>query len=511
MNECYSHLISEESKEELAAQLKGSLYDFIRFFFKHVTKRDFIPSYPEGRESHHITVCRELTNVFRLETDTQRLIINVPPGHGKSLLLSMWCAWSYAHYPDSNFLYISYSHTLAAKHTSFVKEIMMSPMYEYLFDVRLRKDSRAKDSFQTEVGGHMAAFGSAGAVTGRDAGLPGLDRFSGALIIDDPIKPDDGHSDVVSSKIVRNYEETLRQRVRGENVPIVYIGQRVSESDPAEFVLSGKDIRAWDSVILEALDEYDNVLCPNVISKEELMEMREKAPYVYYSQYQQKPVPAGGALYKPDDFCILDEEPEFLFTFCTGDTAETDKEINDATAFSFWGVYKLNDEQFGLHWIDCDEFRIEPKDLELYFRDFWRKAQLHKTPPLKFAIEQKSTGVTLISTLKSMRGISVLPISRTRASGSKSTRFIALQPYIASKFVSFTRGAKHIDMCITHMSKITANNTHAHDDICDTCSDAIYGVYIDKSIQPIDKFKTNRHNLNRNQALIQKLSRARYG
>ena len=57
-----------------------------------------------------------------------------------------------------------------------------------------------------------------------------------------------------------------------------------------------------------------------------------------------------------------------------------------------------------------------------------------------------------------------------------------MQPLIASKMVTFTEGAKHVTACITHMQKITANDTHRHDDICDTAYDAVKIALIDKTI-----------------------------
>ena len=98
------------------------------------------------------------------------------------------------------------------------------------------------------------------------------------------------------------------------------------------------------------------------------------------------------------------------------------------------------------------------------------------------AIEKKSTGVTLISTLQELRGIQVRNIERNRSSGSKTTRFLAIQPEVAAKKISFTTGARHADMCIKHMAKITANDTHRHDDIADTLADAVKIALIDKLI-----------------------------
>ena len=95
-------------KEEIAAQLKGSLLEFTKFFYPLLTGRQFLISNPLGRESHQITIARALTRAARLELETQRLVINVSPGSGKSTLVSMWIAWTLAQYPDSRFLYISY-------------------------------------------------------------------------------------------------------------------------------------------------------------------------------------------------------------------------------------------------------------------------------------------------------------------------------------------------------------------------------------------------------------------
>ncbi len=172
---------------------------------------------------------------------------------------------------------------------------------------------------------------------------------------------------------------------------------------------------------------------------------QERDPYVFASQYQQDPIPAGGALFKPNWFVMLDEEPHIISTFITADTAETNKSWNDATVFSFWGIYEI--ETFGhqtkelaLHWLDCMEIRIEPKDLKSAFIEFWQGCMIHKKPPLIAAIEKKSTGVTLVSALEEVRGINIRPIERNRASGSKTQRFLEIQPYVASRKISFTEG-----------------------------------------------------------------------
>lgn len=501
-------MIIDVEKESQASELKGSLLLFTRFFYKYLTGRDFIVSAPAGRESHHITVCRAFTDLFYIQKPAHGLILNLPPGYGKSVMTSMWIAWCYAHYPDCNFLYISYSHDLAASHTAFIKQIMSSKMYRHLFDVQISTETRAKDFFMTTAGGATAAFGSAGAVTGRNAGNIGLPRFSGCVVMDDAHKPNEVHSDSIRESVIRNYNETIMQRPRDTNVPIVFIGQRLHEEDLAAYLMSGKDVREWDKVILQGIDIAGNPLYPEAQSLEYLLDLKEKQPFVFSSQIQQQPIPSGGSVFKKEWFMILDQEPKILATFICADTAETDKSYNDATVFTFFGLYEIEvygkkTGDMGLHVLDCWEIRVEPKDLREEFLSFHADCMLHPVVPRVAAIEKKSTGVTLISTLQDMQGIEIRNIDRNRSSGSKTARFLNAQPFVASKLVSFTRDARHVDLCINHMTRITANQSHAHDDIADCIVDGISIGLVQKAIQlsskpspKIDVMKDLANNIN---------------
>lgn len=490
--------MNDFEKARLISDLQSSFFLFIRTFYPLLTGRDLIIPSPPGRENHIVTISRELVKCARLET--LKLVINVPPGHGKSTLLSMWVAWTMARNPDSRFLYISYSQTLAATHTDVVRRIMMLREYKELFGVELRADSKAKDFFQTTAGGAVGAFGSTGAITGRDAGLPGLERFSGALILDDPHKPDEVFSDTMREKVIQNYKDTIQQRGRGINVPFIMIGQRLHEADLAAYLLAGEDGHEWKRVILKSIDEAGNALYPEAFPLAMLRIRQERDIYVFAAQHQQDPQPAGGAVFKEEWFPILDFEPLIITSFITADTAETDKDYNDATVFSFWGLYEVEimgkkTGDYALHWIDCLETRIEPRDLKDTFVDFWSGCMRHRVPPLLAAIEKKSTGSALLSALKDVRGIQVRDIPRNAASGNKTKRFLESQPHVAAKKISFTRDARHSEMCIKHMGKITANETHRHDDIADTLADAIKIALIDKTLIHANTQQTDYNQL----------------
>ncbi len=472
---------------EFKAKLLGSLLYFTQTFFKLRTGREFVISNPLGREPHQETIARALTDVFYLRT--LREWMSMPPGHGKSTFFTYFFPWAFAHYPDCRFIYISYSADLASNHTANIKGIMEMPMYRKLFGVEISRESSAKDNFTTTAGGAVKAYGSQGGITGQDAGLPNLNRFSGGVFMDDMHKPSEVFSDTLRQSVIDNYNQTIKPRPRGPNVCMIGIGHALHEDDLRNFLISGNDGHKWEHLKLAAEDPAGNILAPNLITKEMLKAEREFNPYVYWSQYQQEPQPAGGGIFHVNNFYLLDETPKILATFITADTAETDKNYNDATVFSFWGLYKIADhsyaelDQYALHWLNCVELRVEPKELEGEFLAFYSDCSLYPVKPRFAAIEKKSTGITLISTLDNVRGLDVRDIQRTKASGNKIARYFEIQPYINKKLISLPRNAKHTQLCIDHCRKITTNNTHRHDDIADTLYDAVKIALINQDSQ----------------------------
>lgn len=481
-------------KEITTAKLLGSLLLFTQTFYKIRTGREFELSQPICRESHYITVCKALVKVFN--GDIKRLLINIPPRYGKTEMLIHFIAWCLARYDDCNFIYVSYAHALAAKQTATVRQIVTHPEFTNLFKLKLSGDTQAKDNFETTAHGSVYGVGAGGSITGRGAGLSGVERFSGAIIIDDIIKPEDALSDTIRDSRNDWYLNTLQSRLNDRETPIIYIGQRVHEEDLAGKLRNNFDGQKWDEIVLAALDSAGNALLDSKHTKADLMLMSDTSPYVYASQYQQNPQPSGGGIYKPEWFVKLDIEPKLLATFIVGDCAETDKSYNDATAASFFGIYQLEfhgvaiKDLYGLHWIDCLEARVEPCDLEAAFMGFLANCMRHSVQPKQAYIEKKSTGTTLVSVLKKLQGIAIIPIERNSNSGSKISRFISVQPFVSSRQISFTIPENHLDKdcdcmmchCIEHMRKITANGTHAHDDIADTLADGITLALKDKVI-----------------------------
>jgi hypothetical protein len=482
--------IEGDTYDDLAYTLMGSFSKFTRYFFKQRLNRKFNMENPWNRESHYVAISRELTKVHRGEISN--LLINIPPRYGKTEKAIHFIAWTLAINPSCLWLYTSYSHTLAAKQTATIKEIILLDEYQRLFPwVRLKNDTKAKDNFETTSNGGVVGVGAGGSITGRGAGISDFEGFGGGIIIDDIIKPYEATSDTVRESRNDWYLNTLTSRLNTSKTPIIFIGQRVHEDDLAGRLINGYDGRQWSKLIVPALDSNNNALLPRIHTVDDLRRMRDVMPYVFSSQYQQDPQPAGGSIFKKSYFVFLDEMPKILATFITVDTAETDKDWNDATVFSFFGLYdiELNGRptgEMGLVWLDCKEIRVQPKDLEGEFLSFYTnclgfRCMGNQIKPHAAYIETKSTGTTLYSVASELPGLNVIEIKR-KPGESKTSRFLRAQPEIASKKVVFIEGARHANHCIEHMSKITANDTHRNDDIADTCADGVKIGLIDKAI-----------------------------
>ena len=463
------------------ASLLGSLLLFTQTFYKIRTGRDFRISQPVSQESHLITIARNLTDVF--EGGVKKLAVNIPPRYHKTEMLIHFVAWSLAHYPDCNFLYLSYSHSLAKKQTQTIRDILQLTAYQRLFDAKIKEDASAKDNFETEQGGSVYAAGIGGTITGRGAGLAGVSRFGGTMLFDDLHKPDEVDSDTMRESTIEWLYNTAFSRLNGgASTPIIAIGQRLAENDVFGHIKETD--KSWSFLEMPARDIHGNPLYPEMHSAEDLKRMEELSEYNFWAQMMQKPQPAGGGIYKPTHAVIMPREPKILATFITVDTDETDKTYTDASAFSFWGIYKIMQgeqeiDMYGLHWLSCQEVRVETADLYQTFMEFYYGCLRHPVQPKQIIIEKKSAGVTLLSIVNRLQGIEcpTLDLFKTKP---KVSRFRDCQPFWNAKQISFTQGADHATKCIEHMRKITHNGSHAHDDICDTFADACYATFINK-------------------------------
>jgi hypothetical protein len=169
---------------------------------------------------------------------------------------------------QSKFIHLSYSDDLALDNSSQTKEYIQSESFQSLWSMDLKRDAQGKKKWFNELGGGVYATASGGAITGFGAGVAESTQFAGAIIIDDPLKPDDANSDAKRNAVNERYNSTIRSRVNDRETPIIVIMQRLHEEDLSGFLLNGGSGEKWDHLCLPALDADNNPLCWSKLDKQ---------------------------------------------------------------------------------------------------------------------------------------------------------------------------------------------------------------------------------------------------
>lgn len=313
-----------DARELLRLEMLTSLEKYTRAMFRAQYHKSFIVA------EHHRAIISALQDV--VDGRCRRLIINVPPRYGKTeLAIKSFISWGFALNPKCRFLHLSYSDILVNDNSETVRSIMREPLYRELFpQSALASEKGSSKRWKTKAGGELYAVSTQGQVTGFGAGNmddldpdgddpllaltgdPELDGildvigardnvFQGAVLIDDPIKPEDADSDIVRERINMRFENTIRNRVNSRNTPIIIIMQRLHEHDLCGYL---KEIEPdeWRVLSLPAIQEdpetgLRHALWPLKHTLEELDNMREINPLVFDTQYMQDPTPKEGLMY----------------------------------------------------------------------------------------------------------------------------------------------------------------------------------------------------------------------
>lgn len=281
-----------------------SLLLFTRYFFRARYLRRFVVS------KHHELICNKLQDV--INGKTKRLIINIAPRYGKTeLAVKNFIAYCLSQNPRSRFIHLSYSDDLALDNSEEIKDLITSSEFQELFNVKIKPDSKSKKKWYTKEGGGVYATSTGGQVTGFGAGkvdeekgedidliewMRDVQDFGGAIVIDDPIKPEDSESDTKRERINERFDSTIRNRVNSRNTPIIIIMQRVHPNDLTGYL---KEIEPdeWDVLSLPCNQPDGTALWPFKHTKEELEKLRALNPVVFDRQYDQDPKPKEGLLY----------------------------------------------------------------------------------------------------------------------------------------------------------------------------------------------------------------------
>ena len=371
----------------------------------------FQPGYKAGW--FHKDLCLRLEKFLQdvIDEKSPRLMLFVPPRHGKSITASQnFPAWALGKYPHLEFISTSYAESLQIDFSKAIQGMVRDPEYQLLFPgVGIPRKSEAVSKWKIAVdgklaGGGLLAAGVGGPLTGRGAHIG---------IIDDPVK----NAEEADSEVVRNghknwYSSTFYTRL-APGAGILIIQTRWHDDDVSGWLLTQmadairehrdtgvwpKDADRWEVVSYPAVATEDERFrkTGEALHRERYDEIalakikRTLIPRHWSALYQQEPVAEEGQYFTHDMFRtykVRDRPPlAELDIYCAGDLAISKKEDADHTVFVIAGLDKddnlwVLDARRG-RW-DTDEIIDQIVDIQ----KVWR--------PLQFGIEREKVAIAI--------------------------------------------------------------------------------------------------------------------
>lgn len=344
-------------------QCEASLVEFVRQAWPVVE-----PSNPYVHGWHVDAVAMHLEAVQ--EGDINRLLVNIPPGMMKSLLTSVFFpawVWGPRNQPALRFLCTAHNQNLAIRDSLKMRRLVTSEWYQKRWGatVRITSDQSAKTKFENTATGfrEAVAFES---MTGSRGDI---------VILDDPHSVDSAMSDAQRESTITTFLEALPTRLNNpEHSSIIVIMQRLHEQDVSGVILE-KNLPYTHLMLPQEFDP--NRKCTTEIGFEDPREdegellfperfprevvERDKqvlGPYGYAGQFQQSPAPRGGGIVKREWWQLYDDAearsqgvpnagryPPMDFIIASLDPAYTEKQENDPSALTVWGIFQRGGSQ----------------------------------------------------------------------------------------------------------------------------------------------------------------------
>lgn len=254
---------------------------------------------------HHRLIARHLEAVERGEIT--RLMITMPPRHGKSMLASeFFPAWYLGRNPDHYVVTATYAQDLADDFGRKVKNQIEDFGFKAIFPgVGLADDSKSAKRFhiQEAAGGIEHATNQRGAFYAVGVGGPLTGRGAHLLLIDDPVKNrEDAESEVIRKKTKDWYTSTAYTRLMPGG-RVVLIQTRWHEDDLSGWLQVEHKHEGWVVLDLPAIDKAGKALWPEQYDLEALERIKRALPPRDWSAlYQQAPTPDEGDYFKAEWF-----------------------------------------------------------------------------------------------------------------------------------------------------------------------------------------------------------------
>ncbi|MBF0560707.1 MAG: phage terminase large subunit [Alphaproteobacteria bacterium] len=235
-----------------------------------------------------------------------RLIVAMPPRHGKSMTASeTFPAWYLGRNPERYVIAAAYGQELADRVARKVRNLMRREDTLALFPrAALADDSTSIRRFAMRAGGEYFAVGIGGPATGRGAHL---------LLIDDPIKNREDADSVTLRRTLKDWYASVAYTRLMPGGAVVVIATRWHEDDLTGWLLRDHAHENWRVLEMPAIDEDGAALWPEAYPVQRLREIeRTLGSREWSALYQQRPAPAAGLLFQPERIGIVEALPAGL-------------------------------------------------------------------------------------------------------------------------------------------------------------------------------------------------------
>jgi predicted phage terminase large subunit-like protein len=423
---------------------------------------------------HLDALCEYLESVAA--GDILRLLINISPRSGKSILVSiMFPAWLWIRSPSSRLVFASYSAALSIDLSVKRRSVIQSPWYQERWgrQVTMASDQNLKSEFANSASGRMIATSVDGSVTGRGGSY---------VVCDDLINPQMAESDAERTTAIRWFDETLGSRLDDKKTGrVVVIEQRTHQADLSGHLLSQG---GWEHLSLPAEFERrttivmprskrlverqeGQLLWPDRESRAELAAARLRlGDYAYQCQYLQQPVARGGNRFKRDWFGTFRTIPtQFDIVVTAWDTAFKESETSDFSAcvtIGYLGSRGSSGELPGLYVLHAWHGRVPFSELKAKAKEFAREWR-----PAVVVIEDAASGQSLLQELKFD---TALPLHPQKVTGDKLTRAAVAEPTISAGLVRLPEGTPWTE---EFLREVCAFPSASYDDFVDALVHAI--------------------------------------
>lgn len=386
-----------------------------------------------------------------------RIIVNMPPQHGKSMFISKWVPiWYLSNFPHKRIILSTYEASFAAHWGRSVRDELLD---NERLHVQLKQDAKAANFWMTKEGGAMMTAGVGGPVTGKSGDL---------LIIDDPVKNwDEAKSPVYQQRNIDWFNSTLYTR-KQPNTTIIILMTRWHERDLAGYLLEEHSDN-WKHIrfpaIAEGNDELNrsegDPLSPERFDKEDLENTKKAVgSQVWSGLYQQRPTALEGGIVKRDWLMFYKQCPlSFNEMIQSWDLSFKDTTDGSFVVGQVWGRSGAD-----YYLVDQIRSRMDFPSTKNAIRRFTRMYP----DAIKKIVEDKANGPAILSDLR--REIPGMVAYSSK--DSKEARLSAVSPLFESGNVFLPD--KSIHEWITDFVEELVNFPNAlNDDQVDACSQAL--------------------------------------